>query len=556
MAPKRPFPPTSTFADQAQAAQKRPTPATALQAWDWTGGNPTMDGGVTGTPGWWLDRLSRRLIARNADMMMFTNYYAGDHRLAFMAARLATLVGPHFKHSRVNYCQVVVDKLVERLEVVGFRSGDEAEADDDLWAIWQENALDQEFAKGLREAAVKGEFSIALWADMKTGRPQMRVQDPLNVVVATDPEDRRIRRAGLKRWFDVDMGMWYATLYLPDRIYKFQAKTAPGDPFIQTWWEHEYWQLTSPWQTWVPRQLPGDEPWNFENPYGEVTIIPLPNKPDLQGVGVSELRDIIPIQDKINKLNLDLIMASEFAAFPQKWATNVDLERDPSTGEVKIPWKVGVDRMLTAGPPASPSDAETKFGQFDAAELTNWITALEAGLREIAVISRMPPHYLLGQSGAFPSGESLRAAETGLVQKAKDRWRDFSEPLEICMRLAARIAGLDELAGAQQLETLWRDPETRTESEHLNALTMMAGLGVPKKGLWSRIPATPTEMETWEELLKEGDLVPVPAKLTETEMLPAPGATPPAEPEPMSAQGLEIVHPDGTTTRVRRAAAS
>lgn len=505
----------------------------ARSNYDWTGGAEGMRANVPGTPGWWLDRLARRLISRSTGpMVTYARYYSGDHYQgprgsSFIGDRLGFLLGPQFKRMCVNYCEAIVDTLVERLEVTGFQTAGEPRANDDLWRIWQRNSLDQDFAKGLREGAIKGEFSMALWQD-KAGKAQMRVQDPLQVIVATDPEDRRVRRAALKRWFDEDMGLWYATLYLPKSIWKFQAETTPTVGQDPSWWEGDYWTQTNPWLTWQPRVMAGDEPYMFANPFGEVPIVPFPNKPNLAGQGVSELHNIVPLQDAVNKLNFDLLMASEYAAFPQKWATNVDLELDENTGKVKSPWEIGVDRIFMAGPPAGGDNAaETKFGQFDPADLQNWINALEAKLKEIATVSRTPPHYLNGSSGIFPSGESLRAAETGLVNKALDRQRDDAEPLELAMRLAAKIEGLADLAGADELATLWADPETRTESEHLAALVQMATLGVPRKGLWARIPgATPTEIAKWEALIAAGDVVTGPTAPT----TPAPATDPAAAP--------------------------
>lgn len=514
-------------------------------------GDPMAPNITPGTPNWWLNRLSAKLVGRNEEMGRYARYYAGVHELSSTGFQVSAVLGSWFKHARVNYCSIVVDKLVERLEVIGFRNGPDAKADEALWGIWQDNSLDQEFGKGLREGAIKGEFSVSVWPDKK-GKPQIRIQDPMNMVVATDPEDRRVRRAALKRWFDVDMGMWYATLYLPDTIRKFQAKTAPGNPYMLDQWEHPQWERQAPWMTWVPREMAdGTEP-TFKNPLGVVPVIPFPNKPDTQGVGVSELRDIVPIQDVINEMNFDLIRASGFAAFPQKWAVNVDLEVNVDTGEPKMPWKLAVDRILIAPPPDSPSDQPVQFGQFEAAELSNWVETLESKLREIAVISRMPPHYLLGGSGIFPSGESLRAAETGLVYKVRDRQRDDGEPLEEVMRLAATIAR-EDIADAQNLETLWRDPETRTESEHLTALQMMAGLGVPMHGLWARIPATPTEIAQWDQMLKDGDVAPVPFKGQEIEQLQPPGtepATPPPPPGPLTL----VRDGQGKVTQIKREA--
>lgn len=456
-----------------------------------------------GSPGFWLDRLTRRMLTRNAWMQLYMNYYVGNHRYGPIAERIRLLMGEHFHKINVNYCETVVDKLIERLEVTGFRTSKGEEASPDAWTIWQRNALDQEFAKGLRQGAVKSEFSVSVWPDKK-GKARIRVEDPMLMIVATEPENRRERRAALKRWFDTDYGKWMATLYLPDDIYKLEAFTVPGDPALQQFWEQEYWTQLSPWQTWVPRTGAGDN-WHVPNPYGVVPVIPFPNKPDLLGVGTSELRNIVPIQDKVNKINFDLLLASEFAAFPQKWVTNIDLERDENTGRVVEPFKVSVDRLFTAPPPEA-GNPPTEFGQFDPAELRNWITALDNCLQQIAVISSMPPHYLLGNSGVFPSGESLRAAETGLTQKARDKQRDDSEPLEEVMRLAGLIEENDQLAKADELETIWRNPETRTDAATLDSLTKQASLGVPKHGVWEQIPdVTPTKIKHWDALIKGGD---------------------------------------------------
>lgn len=62
------------------------------------------------------------------------------------------------------------------------------------------------------------------------------------------------------------------------------------------------------------------------------------------------------------------------------------------------------------------------------------------------------------------------------------------------MRLAGKIAGLPELAGAQSMETIWRDPETRTESEHVDALSKKKDLDVPPPQLWEEAGYTPEQI--------------------------------------------------------------
>lgn len=460
---------------------------------------PTLDNRTPGSPGWWLSRLAIRLDARLPDMTRYADYYAGRHNLKFATQKWREAFGDLFSGVTDNFCEVVVDKLVERLEVTGFTFGTDQAAADRAWEIWNRNHLDDDFAKGIREGLTKGEFSLAVWAGGPNGLPRITVEDPLNVIVAVDPADTRVRRAALKRWTDLDDGKVYATLYLPDATYKYQAVIGEGDPRLDA--------LTALYATraaglsWERREVPG-EPWPLPNPLQAVPVVPFPNKPDLAGVGVSELRNITSLQDAINKLVSDMLLAAEFSAFRQKYAVNVELEEDPDTGRPIEPWKIAVDRLLTAPPPADPGSPEVRFGEFGQTDLGPYIQAIEMGLKHIAVISRMPPHYLLGGSAIFPSGESLRSAETGLVRKAMDRQRDLAEPLEEVQRLAFRILGDESLANVEA-ETKWADVETRTESEHMDALMKMRALGVPQKAVWEKIPATPTEIESWEALAEE-----------------------------------------------------
>jgi hypothetical protein len=152
----------------------------------------TVDTGTAGAPGWWLDRLSRRLTERVRSQRIYEDYYHGDHRLSYATRKLLEAFGETFRYLRVNYCGVVVDALNERLEVQGFRFGDDQAAADAAWAIWQRNGMDARFAQGLREGLIKGESSIAVWVD-EEGEPTLSVEDPFQVIVATDPATR-VRR--------------------------------------------------------------------------------------------------------------------------------------------------------------------------------------------------------------------------------------------------------------------------------------------------------------------------------------------------------------------------
>ena len=73
--------------------------------------------------------------------------------------------------------------------------------------------------------------------------------------------------------------------------------------------------------------------------------------------------------------------------------------------------------------------------------------------------------------------------------------------MRLAFRMKASQAGVSAAArnryltwAAAPLRAHWTDPETRTESEHIDALGKMLALGVPAEAIWARIPASPQEI--------------------------------------------------------------
>ena len=245
----------------------------------------------------------------------------------------------------------------------------------------------------------------------------------------------------LKRWCD-DWGFWHSNLYTPSAIYKFSSASAGSG------------SVTPPAGTaWLPRAVP-DEPWPLPNPFGRVPVVEFPNNPRMVTGGRSELAGgQIDIIDRINETVFNRMLAAQFAAFRQKWVTGMEIPRDPDTGEPREPFNSAVDRLwMTENPDA-------KFGEFSEATLTNYIAAVEADIQHLAAISRVPAYYLLPH-GNVPSGEALKAAETGLVAKVKRRQRFFGESWEQVLRLALLMSD-DPRSDDVSCETLCHRPIPR-----------------------------------------------------------------------------------------------
>jgi hypothetical protein len=427
---------------------------------------------------YWLYRLARALDEQAAFARVYEGYYSGNHPMQFATSKFRETFGSLFSEFADNWCGVVVDSSVERLSVQGFRFGgtpdDDYAGDDDAWEIWQANSMDADSGLAHLEAVKTGHAYVIVDAG---DPPRITVEHPCEVVVAHAPGDRRRRVAALKRYLDYDRIM-HATVYLPEGTYRFRSQDA-------------YEGVSGAELRWLP-----DSPEHVANPFGGIIpVIPLRNNPSMLTGGRSDLDIVIDVQNAINKLVTDMMVASEYSAFRQRWASGIEIPVDPDTGRPNASrFLSSVSRMWVV------EDDTAKFGEFDVTDLGNYVKAVEMLIQHLAAQTRTPPHYLTAGLGQWPSGDSLKASETGLVAKVRRKQLDFSEAWEEAIRLAFYARGDMAKAQATDAEVIWSDPEFRTEGERVDALTKMATLGVPPEALWQRWGATPQEIARWREM--------------------------------------------------------
>lgn len=411
------------------------------------------------------------LDARLPAVEEYEAYYRGDQRLAFATSKFREAFGRMLEPLSDNWCQLVVDASVERLKVEGFRFGPEdTGADTDAWTMWQANYLDADSGLAHTEASKCGISYVLVLPGADPETPRITVEHPAQCITYSAPEDRRRRLAGFKRWTETD-GSTRAVLYTGEAVYL------------------------------LGRARNSNAGWgdlgNVPNPIGVVPMVPMLNLPNMLGGGMSDLHAVVALQDAINKLLADMIVNSEFVAYPQRWAVGLEIPTDPATGRPydREAFLSSVSRLWVNENPAG------QFGELAGSDGLGYVRQIEALVQHIAAQTRTPPHYLLGQSGAFPSGESLKATETGLVAKVKRKQVSYGEAWEEAMRLAFAYRGDTIRAEATDTETIWAEPEARSEGELVDALLKMRQLGVPITELWRRYGATPQEIRRWSELI-------------------------------------------------------
>jgi len=142
------------------------------------------------------------------------------------------------------------------------------------------------------------------------------VETPDDIVAQVD---RYISRK--KRSKDYGIGNWRASDFAP---YFYDAG-------VGTWRAADFTSYDVPTST-EDMLGAGSTP----NPYGRVPVFHFPNR-RVYDYGISDLADVIPIQDALNKALMDMLVAMEFGAFKQRWVTGIEYETDPVTGKPKPP---------------------------------------------------------------------------------------------------------------------------------------------------------------------------------------------------------------------------
>ncbi|WP_454175254.1 phage portal protein [Gordonia sputi] len=396
--------------------------------------------------------------ARYADL---DRYYTGTQPLAFLAPESRRALGDRFGRLATNLPRLAVTSLAERLRVTGFQGAD-------VWPDWLRNDLDQDSGIAHREALLLGASYVIVWAD-QFGRPKVTVESAKQVAVLTDPGTRRIT-AAVKRWETTTTTE--ATVFLPDEIIRLRAEqtgaTTAGFTVVET----------------------------LENPLGVVPVVRLKNSDRLLDDGVSEIDDLRPLVDALNKLLADMMVTSEYVGRPRRWATGIELEeRDVLDDNGNPTGETEAVNPIPEGSRAMISENDTaKFGQLEAANLDGYESAVNVLTAQIMACSGLPAHYIGQLSNTPASADALRAAEASLTARAEARQAAFGRAWEDVARL---IVAVRDGADPQRVDVrvTWADAATRSIAQEADAVVKLYQAGIlPASYALKRLGYSDTEV--------------------------------------------------------------
>lgn len=355
-----------------------------------------------------LELAFNTLSAKQDKYNRLFSYYDGDQPLVYSTKRLQEAFNKLDARFIENWMAVVIDAVQDRLELLRFHYGD-SKTDDE-----QQKTKNDQIAARLNElftiteleidsfdvhlaSLVTGEGYVICWPN-EDGEPDAYYNDPRMAHLFYEADNPKRKRFGCKWWVDDDSKL-RLTLYYPDRL-EYYISSAKYDQVKNTKGFNSVEGMPQ-----------------ADNPYGEVPIFHFRRE---RRKICSEIEKVTDLQDAINKLLADMMVAAEFGAFPQRWVIS---QADVGT------LKNAANEIW--GLPAGDGESQgTQVGQFNAAELANYYNTIDKLATAIGIITRTPKHFFFSQSGD-PSGEALIAMEAPLNDKAgayikrfKPVWRD------------------------------------------------------------------------------------------------------------------------------------
>lgn len=367
----------------------------------------------------------------------FYEYFDGNQPLIYSSSKLREIFNRLDARFVENWCAVVVDSVLDRLELRDLVVADNKAATDALHALREQSGLVDDEAAIHEDIAVTGEAFVLAWPNSDTGAIEAFQNDSRLCHAIYDEANPHRMRVAAKWW--TEAGAVRLNLYYADRIEYYATSREFKDG------EMPDAKAFQPW---------GDDPV-LANEWG---VIPLFHFRSNRRRPKSQLNDVIPLQDIINKTLSDMVVTGEFMAFPQRYVISeagiANLQNNPNA----------IWDLVAAAQGGQPTQA----GQFPAADLRNYLEVLRDLSSSIGVISRTPRHFFYNQGGD-PSGEALIAMEAPLNKKVS--------------RLQAALS------------PTWRD---------LGAfLLLLAGQSVPSQAIWANYePAQTIQPRTDAEILK------------------------------------------------------
>lgn len=401
-----------------------------------------------------IEKHRQKLMATAADDELLWRYYNGRQRVE----QLGMAIPPQMRRFLViaNWCRTLVDTLTSRQQVRSLTLPGEETADPRLRAIWDASNLSAHVSMFLTDAKVYGRafMSVGANADDKA-LPWVRVESPRQMSATIDVVREVVTDAvRLYGATETDPQPQSATLYMPD--YTVWTRLDQG--------------------RWV-------EVRRDNHKLGSVPVVMhLNRRMSGEWAGRSQMSDIIPFVDSAARSLTNLQFAQEAHGVPSIWATGVGRGDFVDADGKPVPqFEAYFDAIKIL------SSKDAKWGQFTAADLKNFETALKIYGTQASTVTGFPARYWGITSTNPPTEGAIRADEAQLVRSVEADNEQVGMTIGWAGALALRFATGSWVEG-NRVRTDWFDPATPTVSQREDALAKRRASGVlSREGYWDEL---------------------------------------------------------------------
>ncbi len=420
--------------------------------------------------------------ARGDLVRLFREYYDGQHRLKLTTEmkKMMQIADDRLDRYNVNYCKMVVDKLGDRLVLDTVEnSSDKAQA----WAedIQQANRMDA-LQIAVHEAVLRdGETFVMVEYQDGVGIRLCRElawDGACGILPVYDGRGETLVAAA-KVWLDGDVTR--VNIYYPNSIEKYVGS------------EGEL-TLKETVDTTRLGKAPG------------VPLVPFRN----QGGCNSELVNVVPPQDSLNRTVISMVMSGELTAFSILFAKGWKPPSGITPGMVMHSMVEGSDENGNATGKAivtdNPEEAKAyatlnqSYGleRIEGGSLAELIGQAEFLIDQIATVSSTPIPAQMG--GANSSGEALKQREISLLGKARRAQVQIGNSWEDVFALAHLVESLyatNRPPAADAWYARWKTAQIRNDADIRETAKLLQEWGYEREAL--RVLSQSSQVQYSEE---------------------------------------------------------
>lgn len=398
-------------------------------------------------------------------------YYRGAPPEIFSNQKIEQALGIEDGQFKENFSAIPVEAMASRMRLNGFYVPGESgkKATEYLSQLWINSKMHTEINGCIRDWCKYGEGNIEIGITDEDEVDMCPVSVTISQMVY-DPSDLRKKLFFGKLTtvpYDETQDVKLVTLKYSDRT----------ERWIETYPDSNDYE---PDFNYVDPET-GIESWEYHD-FGQVPAFHFRNETPF---GSPEHLQAYGAQDQIVKIIMNEMGVIDYAGLPQRWRI-LEADTPEGTSNYGNPHELPQDYdehtiddgLANRGPGSMlvlPGGGSV--GTFEAGSVEGFITAKEAALRSMAVLTNTPIRFFSDPGGQHPSGEALRAADARFKAKILSREEAYG------FVLASAFAFALELAGFVVTEfpvVKWAPQAIDDSVDSLQIADMKVKLGIPK----------------------------------------------------------------------------